>query len=202
MSSKIITILGGARSGKSTFAEELARGLDKRTIYLATAQKRDEEMIERIAKHQASRLKTWETMEEPFALAQAIQVAGERGDVLLIDCLTLFLSNLLLENLGELGSEENPKIPIDLEEKLLEAVREVIRAAEKTGKIVIFVSNEVGSGIVPLYNTARFYRDVVGRANQLLAQASTKVFSVHAGIALELKRRGSSVQTVCEELLR
>lgn len=200
MRGQIITVLGGARSGKSTFAERLARKLDQPTAYIATAQNRDGEMGERILKHQASRPETWETVEEPYELATAITRASLTNKVILVDCITLFLSNLLLQGLGDLDSNDNPPLPQSLERDLLQRMDEVIQAALVCPSLVIFVANEVGQGIVPLYRSARVFRDVAGRANQLLAKHSSKVFHVRAGIATELKSLEVSLEDICQEL--
>lgn len=200
MQNRIIAVIGGARSGKSTFAEELAKKMQRPTIYIATAQNRDAEMADRIAKHRASRPSTWQTVEAPFDLKTAIFERGAQAEVLLIDCLTLYISNLLLERLGDLSDQDDPRIAPEEEQIILEKVKSVLEAAKRFSGTVIFVSNEVGWGIVPLYHSARVYRDVVGRANQLLAAASDRVFFLQAGIALELKALAVSIDQVCEEL--
>lgn len=200
MENRIITVIGGARSGKSSFAQSLAEKLDGTTVYIATAHNKDGEMAERILKHQESRPSTWKTVEAPYDLATAIRESGSETQVILVDCVTLFLSNLLLRGLGDLGTEDDPQLPLSLEHDLLEATKEVVLAAQESSALVIFVSNEVGGGIVPLYHSARMYRDVVGRANQILAAASSKVFHVQAGIAFELKSLEVSVDQLCEEL--
>lgn len=200
MESKIITVLGGARSGKSTFAQELVEKLARPTVYIATAQNKDEEMAERILQHQAARPKTWRTIEAPYDLAAAIEENSSKDTVILVDCVTLFLSNLLLRNLGDLGTEDNPRLPQSLEVELLKAMGEVVLAAQSSASLVVFVSNEIGSGVVPLYHSARMYRDIVGKANQLLARYSQKVFYVYGGIPLDLKSLGVSLDQICEEL--
>lgn len=200
MENRIVTVIGGARSGKSTFAQNLAEKLDKTTVYIATAHNKDGEMTERILKHQESRPTTWKTVEAPYDLATAIRESGSEVEVIVVDCVTLFLSNLLLSGLGDLGTEDDPQLPPHLEQDLLVSVKEVVRAAQDVSALVIFVSNEVGWGIVPLYHSARVYRDVVGRTNQLLAAASSKVFHVQAGIPIELKSQEVSIDQLCEEL--
>ena len=193
MQNRIIAVIGGARSGKSTFAEELAKKMQRPTLYIATAQNRDAEMADRIAKHRASRPSTWQTVEAPLDLETAILESGDQAEVLLVDCLTLYISNLLLERLGDLSDQDDPRIPPEEEQVILEKVKSVLKAAKRVSGTIIFVSNEVGWGIVPLYHSARAYRDVVGRANQLLAAAA-------AGMALELKALAVSVDHVCTEL--
>ena len=199
MSRGIIAVFGGARSGKSSFAQELAEQLGKSTIYIATAQNKDEEMAERIAKHQATRPETWETVEATHNLAQAIRSCAEQAEVILVDCVSVYLSNLLLKSFGDLGMDEDPQLPPSLEVEILAEIIEVIEVAQDTKATVIFVSNEVGLGIVPLYHSARLYRDVAGRTNQLLAKAAKKAFYVLAGIPLDLKSLAVSIVDVCEE---
>lgn len=200
MQNRIIAVIGGARSGKSTFAEELAKKMQRPTLYIATAQNRDAEMADRIAKHRASRPSTWQTVEAPLDLETAILESGDQAEVLLVDCLTLYISNLLLERLGDLSDQDDPRIPPEEEQVILEKVKSVLKAAKRVSGTIIFVSNEVGWGIVPLYHSARAYRDVVGRANQLLAAAADRVYFVQAGMALELKALAVSVDHVCTEL--
>lgn len=200
MSEGLVFITGGARSGKSSFAEQLARGLNKTTTYIATAQVLDREMENRIQKHKERRPSTWKTLEAPYALPRAILDCKDQAEVLLIDCLTLFLSNLLTKQIGQLGVEDNPVIPEELETLLLAKVEELIDAIHQFSKTVILVSNEVGSGIVPLYHSARAYRDVVGRANQRLAAVAHRAFLVVAGLPMELKKREPTILQVVQEL--
>lgn len=199
MKKGIIAVLGGARSGKSSFAQEIAQKLGKSTIYIATAQNKDEEMAERIAKHRATRPQTWETLEAPYNLVQAIREGAARAEVILVDCLSVYISNLLLKGFGDLGTDDDPKLPPNLEAELLGEIEEVLQVAQGASATVIFVSNEVGQGIVPLYQSARLYRDVAGRANQSLAKVATKVFYVQAGIPMELKSLAISPEKVCED---
>ncbi|MFC7049987.1 bifunctional adenosylcobinamide kinase/adenosylcobinamide-phosphate guanylyltransferase [Emcibacter nanhaiensis] len=167
--SGISLIIGGARSGKSRFGEQLALALDNRPTYLATAESRDEEMRDRIAKHQNDRGTHWITIEEPLAIAE--QLKGQ--ETVLIDCLTLWLNNLMEHQLD-----------IDDEtEKLVEVLQHHRGNA-------IMISNEVGLGIVPDNALARSFRDQAGRLNQHIAQAADHVFYMAAGLPMVLKRDG------------
>jgi len=170
----MILILGGARSGKSTFALRVADGGGGRRVYLATARPLDEEMRRRIARHREERPGTWRTVEEPLAVPDTLRAIGGQCDVALIDCLTLWLANIL----GEGGASE---------EEALEQVRALIEATRSVECAVVIVSNEVGGGVVPENALARAFRDVVGRANQMLADAAEEVFLVVAGIPVRLK---------------
>ena len=119
MSMGMIAVFGGARSGKSHFAQELAEKLRKSTVYIATAQNKDGEMAERIAKHQATRPKSWETVEAPYQLAKAIDICAQRAEVILVDCVSVYLSNLLLKGFGDIGTEEDPQLPLNLDSEIL-----------------------------------------------------------------------------------
>ena len=165
---RCVLVLGGARSGKSRFAEALAEGLSGARTYIATAEAGDEEMAERIAAHRMRRGPEWSTVEAPLALVEALQ--GAAGGFVLIDCVTLWISNLLLHDL-----EVAPRV-----ERLAEALR------TRPGTIVV-VSNEVGLGIVPDNALARRFRDSAGLANQRLAQACAEVVLMTAGLPLRLK---------------
>lgn len=185
--SGIILILGGARSGKSRFAEELAKELGGPTTYIATAEAGDPEMAERIARHQATRPVGWKTVEAPLELAEAIRsVTG--AHVIIIDCMTLYLTNILMRELGNVGETENPTIPPELEPKIQTQIAVIIQAAKDSPAIVILVANEVGLGLVPPFTIGRFFRDLAGRANREIAAAADKVFLLTAGIAIELKK--------------
>lgn len=164
-------VLGGARSGKSAHAEKLARETGLSRVYLATAQPFDDEMRERIRRHQADRAdQGWRTIEEPIALATAIERHSEPDNVLLVDCLTLWLTNVMLAG-------EDVAVMID-------ALLSAVAAAQGP---VILVSNEVGMGIVPETPLGRAFRDAQGRLNQAVARLVPRVMFVAAGLPLNLK---------------
>lgn len=185
-----ILVTGGARSGKSAFAEQYAYRIGKTGIYIATCQAYDEEMRDRIGRHRRDRDESgfsWRTVEEPFEadrllakLEQDITEDASRGNeppVVLLDCLTLWLTNWMLRAEAE-GLSGNR---LDQEtERLLQAVREYSYP-------LILVTNEVGSGIVPAYPLGRQFRDAAGRLNQQAASICDRVFLVTAGIPVELK---------------
>ena len=165
-----ILVLGGARSGKSRHAEEVALRHQGERIYIATAEAGDEEMQQRIADHRRRRGTEWRTLEEPIELTNALQRAcGERRFVL-VDCITLWLSNLLMLE-RDVGQE-------------IDRLCKMLPALEGT---VIFVSNEVGLGIVPENALARRFRDDAGFANQRVAAACDEVVVMVAGLAMKLK---------------
>ena len=166
---RVTLVLGGARSGKSRYAETLLREAGG-GIYLATAQALDSEMTARIARHRAERGHGWTTVEEPLELAAALERGAQAGRPILVDCLTLWLSNLM--GAGRAAEAETARL----------------RAALKTLPVpVVFVSNEVGLGIVPDNALARAFRDEAGRLNQAIAAAANRVVFLAAGLPLVLK---------------
>lgn len=176
-------ILGGARSGKSMHAEQLAGACGKEVIYIATAQAGDGEMAERISLHQERRNSNWKTIEEPVALGAAILQWSTPQRVLLVDCLTIWLSNLLffeVREYPEVGAITPPKIFNEQRSQLLNAI-------EHAKGDVILVANEVGLGIIPQGAISRWYVDEAGRLNQAVAAKCQQVFFVAAGLPLKLK---------------
>ncbi|MCR5756916.1 MAG: bifunctional adenosylcobinamide kinase/adenosylcobinamide-phosphate guanylyltransferase [Selenomonas sp.] len=185
MAGKIILVTGGARSGKSTFAEKLAARGKQSVGYIATAQVLDREMGYRVKLHQQRRPDNWQTYEAPFGADKAIAEAATGHKVLLFDCITLYLSNLLcLSPEAELTEEKAYAMLEEQVGKLLAAARQ----AALQGTTTIFVTNEVGAGIVPENKLARLYRDLSGLANQKLAAAADEVYAVMAGIPVNLKK--------------
>lgn len=165
-------VLGGARSGKSRFAEQLALSSQKPVIYLATANAGDTEMQARIDRHKSERSRRWQLVEEPLALADALLAHSNEHNCILVDCLTLWLSNCLCQH-GE-------KFWLAQQASLLEAL-------ERLPGQVIFVSNEVGHGIVPLGELSRQFVDHSGWLHQALAQRVARVEFMIAGLAQTLK---------------
>jgi adenosylcobinamide kinase/adenosylcobinamide-phosphate guanylyltransferase len=164
-------VLGGARSGKSAFAERLVIESGLARIYLATATADDEEMKARIAHHRAQRGQGWTTIEEPLVLVDALTREATHGRAVLVDCLTLWLSNLMLAG-------RDPEIE----------ARRLTRFLGVARYPVIFVSNEVGLGLVPETPLGRRFRDAQGRLNQIMAAAVPDVVFIAAGLPLWLKR--------------
>jgi len=156
---RLIFITGGARSGKSSFALREASGTDGRKVYIATAVDGDSEMQERIERHRRDRGRGWDTLEEPLKVADAARAAADRYDVIVLDCLTLWLSNLMegglnVEHEGDVLCGTLSSLPCP----------------------VYVVSNEVGMGIVPENAVARRFRDLAGRLNQKMAGAADEVY--------------------------
>ena len=164
-----LLVTGGARSGKSRFAEERALGLGAQLVYIATAQAFDDEMADRIKDHQDRRGPEWTTINEPLDLADALRRTDGQGPCL-VDCLTIWLSNLMFA-----------------EKDIAEATTALIAAIAERKDDVIFVTNEVGGGIVPENALARRFRDEAGRLNQTIAQAVDEVCVCISGMPLRLK---------------
>ncbi|MGI6091397.1 MAG: bifunctional adenosylcobinamide kinase/adenosylcobinamide-phosphate guanylyltransferase [Veillonellaceae bacterium] len=181
MSGKIILVTGGARSGKSTFAEQYASEQRKTVAYIATAQIYDTEMQERVTMHRERRPNNWLTYEAPYADADTIKAAAASADVILFDCLTLYTSNLLLSSEAHKHREERVSY-------ILNRVEQLIEAARQSTATVIFVTNEVGLGIVPDNALAREYRDMAGWVNQKVAASAEEVYLVVSGLPVELKK--------------
>jgi len=171
MPGRIILVGGGARSGKSRFALTYAEQIGVRRVFVATAQALDDEMAQRIARHRGERQANWVTIEEPLALPEAL--ARVEADVVLIDCLTLWLANLLLH--GDTVADVEAAVG-----RLAEA------ASARRGHVVI-VTNEVGMGIVPEHALGRLFRDVAGRAHQRLAASADEVYMAMLGLVVRLR---------------
>lgn len=185
----LLLVLGGARSGKSAFAARLASGLGQAVVFVATAEPGDEEMSARIARHRQERPPAWRTREAPRGLDAA--VAGEAGvETLLVDCLSVWLSNELLT--AAPTSPNDATVPAGVAERveqtLLAAVARLVGAALRRPGATIVVSNEVGSGVVPAFPLGRLYRDLLGRANQVVAADAASVYLVVAGVGVDLRR--------------
>ena len=177
---KITLILGGARSGKSTYAENLARKLGRDDVlYVATAEALDQEMQDRIAKHRAQRPQAWRTLEAPLHPARALLAQRPPEPVILLDCLTMLISNLLLAHEGEGEAAVDAAVQAE--------IGELTAAVAQLDVHLIVVSNEVGLGLVPDNALGRIYRDVLGRANQALARAADEVVFMVAGLPMRIK---------------
>jgi adenosylcobinamide kinase/adenosylcobinamide-phosphate guanylyltransferase len=180
---EIILILGGARSGKSRFAQRLATELGERVLFVATGAPMDEEMRRRIELHRKARPKTWRTLEAPTGVAKAIAEHIEDADVVILDCLTLLVSNFI-NNVHDLEESEA------LESGIVKELSQLLERRKRKKANIIIVSNEVGMGLVPAYPVGRAYRDLLGKANQFIAERADKVYMMIAGLPIELKALG------------
>ena len=176
-------VFGGARSGKSMHAEKLAMESGKELVYIATARASDTEMAARISHHRARRGPEWTTLEEPLALGAAVARWSTSDRVLLIDCLTLWLSNLLFSQ-----AQEFPEVgEIAPPARFIEEREQFLRALEQATGDIVIVSNEVGMGIVPQGSVSRWFVDEAGRLNQAVAARCERAVFVAAGLPLLLK---------------
>ena len=191
----LILITGGARSGKSRMAEELASSLssssiiNKRVIYLATAGAGDEEMQQRILRHQQRRPRHWETIEESYSVEAVIRERGAETGVILLDCLALLLSNWLFEyaNNEKLDWSQFNQLSESQSAQLLDRVAELAQTARDAASHVIVVTNEVGLGLVPDNPLGRIYRDLLGISNQIMASKADEVYMIWVGIPQKIK---------------
>ena len=172
MSKEIILITGGARSGKSEYAERRAVEMGGRRLYVATAEANDEEMAQRISEHRKRRGTQWRTIEEPLELSEALLAERGTTDCALVDCLTLWISNLLIRH----------------DKHASEKVEELIEKLPELNFHLVFVTNEVGWGIVPDNPLARKFRDLAGWTNQRIAQAANEVILMVSGMPMIAKK--------------
>jgi adenosylcobinamide kinase/adenosylcobinamide-phosphate guanylyltransferase len=172
MMNKIILILGGARSGKSSYALSLAKK-HKKVAFIATCQGLDKEMRERIRLHKKSRPKHWETFEEPRDLVKLLEKMSNSFDCIVIDCLTLLVSNLVLAG--------------NSQEQIINKVEELVCILSKNKIKTVLVSNEVGLGLVPVNKLGREFRDIAGKVNQIVASRADEVLLMVAGLPMNIK---------------
>lgn len=170
---RIILVTGGARSGKSRLAEEIAERFGAPLGYFATGEAGDAEMQDRIERHRARRGPAWQTVEEPVHLAEALRRHDGMFKAVLVDCVTLWLTNLLFRH-------DDPR-------KVMAEVTELAAAFPTLDTPLVLVANEVGMGIVPENGLARAFRDLAGEANELLAKAADEVYVTFSGLPLKLK---------------
>lgn len=185
MGRRCILVTGGARSGKSSFALDLAAGLTDRVLFVATAQALDDEMRRRIENHRKERPPTWRTVEAPLAIGRRVAEVAVDGDVVVVDCLTLLVSNVIMECLGR-GDPDLVDAEL-AEARVAEETADLIRCIGDVEATFIVVSNEVGLGLVPDNPLGRVYRDCLGRANQQIARRADEVYFMVAGIPLRVR---------------
>ncbi len=177
---KITFILGGARSGKSTHALDLAKKRAGKTVFIATCQALDKEMEQRIELHKKARPAAWQTFEAPYDISKVLKKIGDKCDCIIIDCLTLLVSNLMLAKNKFDAIEAN--------------INKVISYLQKTKSTSIIVSNEVGLGIVPANRLARNFRDIAGSVNRIVASQADEVLFMVSGIPVIIKSKSKSAK--------
>jgi len=180
-SSRLVFILGGARSGKSGFALSLAERAGRRPLLVATAEALDEEMQERIERHRSDRPDHWRTLEAPTRVGEALRTGAGDADAIVLDCLGFLVSNLMA------GEEADAS---QLEARVDDEIAALLGFHGDSAATLILVSNEVGGGVVPAYPAGRAFRDALGRANQQLARAAGRVYWMLAGLPVEVKASG------------
>lgn len=182
-----ILITGGARSGKSTLAEKLAKELGEIVVYIATAIPFDEGMIDRIEKHKNSRPKEWITIEKYRDFHELIYNKDFiKADTILLDCITLMVSNLLLESGLDFDSCSMSDVE-KVEKNITDEIEKLLVTVEKSSKRLIVVTNEVGMGVVPTFRLGNIFRDIAGRVNQYLARQAQDVYLTVSGIPIKIK---------------
>jgi len=184
---KMILVTGGARSGKSSFAETRVAELGENILYIATAIPFDDEMKDRIRKHQSSRPSHWETWEGYRGLGAAIKKAGKEKDGVLVDCVTIMVTNIMLSH-SEVDFEQLAPHDMDrIEEDIRQEVTELIEGIQASDCDVVLVTNELGSGLVPENPMGRAFRDFAGRANQMIGRAADELWLAVCGVPMKIK---------------
>lgn len=197
MARSFILILGGARSGKSTFAQSMAAKLGKKVLFVATAQPLDEEMASRIEEHKKVRPKAWHTLEIDTKVGHKLHSQIGDADIVLLDCITLLVSNILTKEHGkplsspltgeDEGENESAEAIAEAEKQVMAEMEDLLDCINKHAGNFIVVSNEVGLGLVPDNKLGRIYRDLLGKANQLIAQRASEVYFMVSGIPVKIK---------------
>lgn len=184
--SNIILVTGGARSGKSSFAESLCIKQNNKTAYIATSVAFDDEMKNRVKKHQESRPKSWKTYEKYKDIYSIVEELNKNHDTVIMDCVTLMVNNLMFTHGIEVDEATSEELN-ELENYIREQITKLLEAVKKTNLYFVIVTNEIGMGIVPENKLSRIYGDFVGRANQLIASYSNEVYFVVSGIPMKVK---------------
>ncbi|HBI92794.1 MAG TPA: bifunctional adenosylcobinamide kinase/adenosylcobinamide-phosphate guanylyltransferase [Terrisporobacter glycolicus] len=184
--SNIILVTGGARSGKSSFAESLCIKQNNKTAYIATSVAFDDEMKNRVKKHQESRPRSWKTYEIYKDIYSIVEELNKNHDTVIMDCVTLMVNNLMFTHGIEVDEATSEELN-ELENYIREQITKLLEAVKKTNLYFVIVTNEIGMGIVPENKLSRIYGDFVGRANQLIASYSNEVYFVVSGIPMKVK---------------
>jgi len=184
VSKRFVLIIGGAGSGKSHFAQELAPKLGEAVLFVATAEAGDEEMRQRIEQHKRARSAAWRTLEATSHLGSQIGEKIGKDQVVIVDCITLLDNNIFGQYSDQSGEQINAPL---IEQGLIAEVGELIECIDRLDASFIIVTNEVGLGVVPANRMGRLYRDLLAKANRMLAQAADEVYLMVAGLPLQIK---------------
>jgi adenosylcobinamide kinase/adenosylcobinamide-phosphate guanylyltransferase len=176
-SRKVTLILGGARSGKSSYAQQVATATGKKVLFCATAEPLDADMKDRIRHHRLSRPKSWRTLETPLSPAEQLAPMIKQYDTVVIDCITVLVANIM----GQYATLKKQEMAVEAE------VGSLIKLLEKRGADYLLVSNEVGLGVIPAFKSGRRYRDILGKVNRQLAASADEVYFLVAGIPVRIK---------------
>jgi len=182
-----ILLTGGVRSGKSSFAQELALRLGESVLFVATAEAGDEEMRQRITEHQRSRPAHWRTLEVTTHIGSHIVQESGGARVVIVDCITLLVSNIFSQHSYQDGEQMDASL---IEREVTAEISELVACIRQVDASFIIVTNEVGSGLVPVSQVGRLYRDLLGKANQTLAEHADEVYLMVAGIPVPVKKAG------------
>jgi len=183
---KLILVTGGARSGKSTFAEEKAKELGQKVLYVATSKPIDDEMKQRIEKHRSQRPAQWETLEEYKNLDTALLNIIQGKDAVLLDCITILVTNVMLDGCYDWDNLTRDKVE-EIENLVQHQIERLISLSKMSEVPFILVTNEVGMGVVPPSAIGRDFRDIAGRVNQILAKVADEVYFCVSGIPMRIK---------------
>lgn len=183
MANKLILITGGIKSGKSRFAEEMAQGLSRKVLYIATAQALDLEMKSKISLHQERRPDHWITVEEPYDIKNAIEANSDNSNVILIDCIPMLISNLIFS----LGGSDCDEISQIVRQAIFDKIQAFAVVAKEVNADVIVVSNEIGLTLVAENKLARHFQEVIGESNQMIATYADEVYMIVSGCPMQIK---------------
>ncbi|MFC1950328.1 bifunctional adenosylcobinamide kinase/adenosylcobinamide-phosphate guanylyltransferase [Chloroflexota bacterium] len=184
LSKRCVLIIGGARSGKSCFAQELTLKLGEPALFVATATADDEEMRYRIEEHQRVRPATWNTIEVTTRIANQIDHKIGEAQVVIIDCITLLINNIFSQYINSASEQIDTSL---IEGEVTSEINELADCINRTDASFVIVTNEVGTGLVPTNKMGRLYRDLLGKANQILAQRVDEVYLMIAGLPVPIK---------------
>jgi adenosylcobinamide kinase/adenosylcobinamide-phosphate guanylyltransferase len=187
MAGRCVLILGGARSGKSSLAQTMARQHGQKVLFVATGAPLDDEMALRIEEHKRQRPHGWRTLEATTDVARKVMAELHDAEVVVVDCITLLVSNILLGGRGPDSEGPDELDRAAAEDRVTAEVEGLIDCLSTGEAVFIIVSNEVGMGLVPVYKSGRDYRDLLGKANQLLARHASEVYFMVSGIPVKIR---------------